>query len=374
VSINSEIDGCFIENRKSSSQKNKFLIYSNANGVCYEHVLLYTNLLKDLFQCNVLVYNYRGVGHSKGICNHSTHMVEDLINVCEYCLTLSANSDEGETELILWGHSIGAAVTILACTYLKEKFPQLKISIVADRSFSSLEKVVEEKIGQGPLAPLISGFFSCSLILAVTLASLIGFEGKHPWPSIDLNNPDHAEYLRYVDWARALVAGISIGWVNHRIRSSFSNQPQQARPPNFAFFGGFAAQLILGNFWLKSVYGLDSLPCILFSTFAATFELAYFGLFDRALLNLVKFQGWIMNPGKHLQKLPNDCKVVVTFHENDEMISLDSSLKHFMEKDGENRLVIELDGPNPTNPNSYHMYELHRHELEAIKKFLNENN
>jgi len=143
ILLNRQID-LVIFNHKSAKG---WLVYSNANGVCYEHIVKYTSFLGRFLNRRVCVYNYRSVGYSKGSCNGAADMVDDLKSVIEYLKSKSAEEEE-EEDFLLWGHSIGGAVSILCAVQMQKELPNCVV--VADRSFRDLQMVVRDKIKQGP--------------------------------------------------------------------------------------------------------------------------------------------------------------------------------------------------------------------------------
>jgi len=325
-----------------------WIVYSNANGVCYEHILRYTSNLGQMFDKNIIVYNYRGVADSKGSCNNTFDMVEDLINVIEY---VEKREDDPEAEIILWGHSIGGAVTIYAARSLGSSVPNL--NLVVDRSFDSLAAVIYDKVSTGPLGPIICGLLSSSLCFICTMASFATFD-SHPWPTIT----DPSGYVQFLDYGRAILAGSCVVWVSVRLGRESTNLP---------FFLGFFAQIFFGNLWLGPWAGLDSFPAVLLFVFTSAFELGIRGYFSRFLVRLVVSQGWSLETKKVIKDVKAK-HIVITYHADDEMIPLSASLKNVAlnEKD-----VIQLDGSRDYSaPN--HMYDLSQRELRKIHKILAE--
>lgn len=346
--------------------KRGYLIYANANGVCYEHILRYTNFLGQFFNRKVVVFNYSGVGNSRGSAQTAQDLVNDMTSVVRYVESVAENKKDLE-DVVLWGHSIGGAVALLFAGELSSRLVNDKkdeenggriqsVKVVCDRSFSHLRDVVKEKISIGPMAPIVSGLLASSLTLWLTVSSLIGFS-SHVLPSFP-------EATWTVDVAKAIVGGLSLGWVTVRLGSV-------PRAYHFAFMGGFFFQVIVGNYLLRnSSYGLDAIPCILMFVFAVAFELGMKDAVQSLLGRMVEIQGWTMNPRACLEEGLTSgtiSKVIVTSHEFDEMISPQYSMKVI--HPFKNCYLVDLDGPQ-LHPSSYHMYDLNLHELEKIKALL----
>jgi len=160
---------------------------------------------------------------------------------------------------------------------------------------------------------------------------------------------------------RALISGCSVGFVAAQI----GDHPF---PHYSKLMIGFLGQILLGDMWLRTVYELDSLPCLFFTSFACAFGFGLRGTFDSFLEKLVIGQGWVMNPEAALKKDP-DLKLVVTYHTDDEMIPVAASMMNVLTMTDKKDCVVELDGPDAL-PSSNHMYELNLNELEAIKVIL----
>ena len=342
VLVNGLVDAVILKNSTDKSCKG-WIIYCNANGVCYEHILNYTQRLGNKFRRNICVFNYRGVGDSLGTCNNGNEMVDDCISVIQYIKkNYPLTQDE---DIILWGHSIGGAVSILAAHKLGSEWNGY---IVADRSFGYLREVVKDKIEHGPLAPMISGFIASSMMFTFTLAFLLGY-GYQPWPTFDDSDTT-------ADFVRSTLSGFCLSYVSFRLNSN----------PRYGFLAGLFGQMILGKYFLKSFYSLDSLPSVLILAFTLAFELADRGYFLSLLLKIVSSQGWDLNPG---EVLPNLKKTMITYHKEDEMIPLECSLKKLAKPSSQK--VLELAGPN--YPFSNHMYELGDSEILEILTFIQGN-
>jgi pimeloyl-ACP methyl ester carboxylesterase len=332
---------------RGAEENRDWIVYSNANGVCYEHILAYTQFLSTVFNRNVCVYNYSGVGYSRGESNSAKHLLDDLEMIVTYL-----QKEKGMESLVLWGHSIGGAVSILCAAerLVGKKKGLKKLKIVADRSFADLSQVVREKLGLGPLAPVITGLLGASLTAAGALFSMLSF-GVLPWSHLLEIAKNDESSLQTADILRGLLCGLSLGWVGLRFGSSQTHR---------LVIGGFLVQMALGNL-------SDSLPLALILSFTLAFECGFRGWSFAMLESLVSGQGWIMQPAQSLKKLAK-IPVIVTFHPEDEMILQEFSLAKANLETG--HISIELEGPTTMGGNNNHMYELNLHELEQIKAIL----
>lgn len=318
---NSKLDAAII----GGNTGREWIIYSNANGVCYEHILPYLYRISSTLNKRVLVYNYRGVGNSSGTCFSAQDMVQDLKACVEYL------QQQHYSDILLWGHSIGGAVSVLVGN-------ELRVKVVADRSFANLSLVVLGKLTEGPLGSILCGFFSSVLVLCATVMVDFGFKLEYELP------------VRGDGMLRLVAAGICLGFFAMRL-----NLPQVQVRNMFA--GGVLLQLLLGDL-LLAYWQYEHMPTLLLLVFVCTFECANWNplRFAGMLQRLVDMQGWVMNPGAVVE---NGGKLVCTFINGDEMIPLQLSLK--------SSKTVELDGPRNMNE-ARHMYALSESELRRIER------
>jgi pimeloyl-ACP methyl ester carboxylesterase len=321
----------------STNTKHGWLVYSNANGVCYEHVLDYTHRLGLVLNKRVCVYNYRGVGRSTGTATNAQDLTQDLLSVMRY---LDSN------QIVLWGHSIGGAVSVLAAAETVRMKENANLVVISDRSFGSLSHVVLEKLTEGALGAVLGGFLMSVLTATVAVLLRVAFQ-------VELFDTEVDPLLR------ALVAGVLGAYVSLRL----IGQQHSAR----AFGVSMAVQYVLGD-WILSRYQLDSLLVCVGAVFITVFELVLRNAkLNQVLVKLVEWQGWHMDPQTSLDQTlkPSGIPVVCTFHAQDEMISMPNSLQLTGKR------CVEL-RPNHLVQGQFHMYPLSDTEMKQVMHKFNE--
>eukprot|EP00667_Euglena_gracilis_P007647 EG_transcript_7730 len=137
------------------AEKQKWLIWCNANAVCYEELMgpIIHNLGKAL-RCNVALFNYRGVGNSaRQWPLTEDDLYDDARAVYRALLRLGADAEK----ILIYGHSLGSAVG----ASLRRVSPGGPFC--SDRSFSSLAAAAaHHAAGESGLAAaiLIGVYFS----------------------------------------------------------------------------------------------------------------------------------------------------------------------------------------------------------------------
>ncbi len=110
------------------------IIFSHGNG---GNVANYFPIVYDINKmtgCGVLIYDYRGYGKSKGFsCEKNTY--EDLRSAVKF-----VREDKGKPDIILWGVSIGGAVTAQIAT------EQTFRAVILQNTFSNIRDMAEYKI------------------------------------------------------------------------------------------------------------------------------------------------------------------------------------------------------------------------------------
>lgn len=118
------------EQKKAAEQK--WIIYFNGNGAFYECALEQSLKLAEESQANILVFNYRGVGASRG----EVSQPEDLIQDGEACIQYLLSKGVREESILIYGHSLGGGVGTQVARIHE------KIGLVNDRSFASLSAAI----------------------------------------------------------------------------------------------------------------------------------------------------------------------------------------------------------------------------------------
>lgn len=240
-------DNFVVQNRA-----NKYILYLNPNGVCYE------DTLEDLYEyskavnCKAVVFNYRGVGHSTHWPTSSNDLVKDGLAVLKW---IERERQVSQRDILLHGHSIGGAVGILGLQSLEEHSP-----IIADRTFGSLlDLVVTICRSKGMIDTSVIGYATfCYIFATLGMVYRWGFEGAC------LATP--VPYVSELCWVSSVLIGIT-AWRNFipdktwPLRAPTHWSPQRARRVAILIRGlvivlSSCAPISMGLF-LKSI----GLPC-----------------------------------------------------------------------------------------------------------------
>jgi pimeloyl-ACP methyl ester carboxylesterase len=98
-----------------------------------------------------VVFNYRGVGGSRGSPTCASDLVDDTVAMIRY---LETAHGVNSSLLLIHGQSLGATVAVPAAARAKSRGP-----VVSDRGFSSLHDIALSRLKQ----PLFSAFFGSAL-------------------------------------------------------------------------------------------------------------------------------------------------------------------------------------------------------------------
>lgn len=132
------LDGALYWERHRTS---RWIVFFLGNGAHYEMIMNEAAEMGKALKRNVLVFNYRGVGRSDGLCFRE----DDLFRDGRACLTYLRRTHSIESEdILLFGHSLGGAVATHLYCCEKDSF---RGHLVNDRSFSSLPAVPLSWIG-----------------------------------------------------------------------------------------------------------------------------------------------------------------------------------------------------------------------------------
>ena len=111
-------------------------MHLNANNTVTGHNSVSLRALRRFgqrLQCNVLCFNYRGIGDSGGTVTQSGDLIEDA----EAALSVLTNRGILPKHIVLHGHSIGGAVAALVGA--RQQYPSV---LILDRTFASLGAVI----------------------------------------------------------------------------------------------------------------------------------------------------------------------------------------------------------------------------------------
>jgi hypothetical protein len=133
---------------KNCQNSDRTVILFNGNGVCYEQhqsrTVLFNIKTWQQQEWNVLVFNYRGVGSSKGRVTRDG-LILDGDTAFQY---IRDKMKVPEEKILLHGHSLGAGIAgEVAALHPYTNYCN-------DRSFISLSKQVEEMFGKGRIGRL----------------------------------------------------------------------------------------------------------------------------------------------------------------------------------------------------------------------------
>lgn len=126
---------------------NKWLVYFGGNNYLYEKNFYKTTKLAYDLGVNLLVFNFRDVGDSKGILTEASQLKVDGSAIVDY---LKHHHAAHEKDILLYGHSQGGGVV----AQLKSIYKGVKI--VCDRSYRSVTAVAKHRLPKS-----LKAFSSC---------------------------------------------------------------------------------------------------------------------------------------------------------------------------------------------------------------------
>jgi alpha/beta superfamily hydrolase len=133
--------------KQPNNPNNKYIIYVPASCERFENHEQYLQSLADQTGTNILTFNYRGVGTSKG----KSLTIQDLIDDCDDAVNyLTQQLHIPEENILLHGHSLGGSIATATATM----HPQ--INLCNDRSFSKLS---DAAIALRPFRHFLPRFF-----------------------------------------------------------------------------------------------------------------------------------------------------------------------------------------------------------------------
>lgn len=116
------------EFKEKKAQNQKWVIRFNGRNGLYENNLLRSQAIGKDLDTNILVFNYRGVGESRGILTKP----EDFIADGEACISYLLSKGVKEENILIHGSSLGGGIACQVAS-LHEK-----IALINERSFASL--------------------------------------------------------------------------------------------------------------------------------------------------------------------------------------------------------------------------------------------
>jgi hypothetical protein len=129
-------DNCSLDTVELCSSKNEksqeYVIYGWGRSDCYEYFL--PRLATDALNLNkkIITFNFRNVGHSKGVLNHE----QDLVSDYKFQVKRLIEQGVDPKNITCYGHSLCGAIAAFAVKELHEEgYP---VRIYSDRSFSNL--------------------------------------------------------------------------------------------------------------------------------------------------------------------------------------------------------------------------------------------
>jgi hypothetical protein len=136
LNIGEEKDICAWLIRKNTDQTaRKVIIYCHGNAGNLENTVPFIQKTLDRVDADILVFDYSGYGMSPGE-PHERDMIDNLVNCIDFVL-----GHWQESDILLYGHSLGAAVAIQGAARLKNvRFA----GIVLEAPFYSLEARARE--------------------------------------------------------------------------------------------------------------------------------------------------------------------------------------------------------------------------------------
>lgn len=132
-----------------------YVIHFNGNGSnpFDERMLNYLSHEANTLQCNIVAFNYRGVGKSTGNASSIDDLVTDGIAQVERLLARGANAEK----IVLDGMSLGGGVATLVAKYFHDRGKPVKL--FNEQSFSNITNVVVGWIRQRSFTGWINHIF-----------------------------------------------------------------------------------------------------------------------------------------------------------------------------------------------------------------------
>jgi len=370
----SQIDAVFLNGtgRPDLGPEDRLYMHFNPNGVVYEDKLEHVVRMQQKmlrvkgWACNVLIFNYRGVGGSTGTIRSGADLENDAVAVIKYAIS---GLKVRPQNLILHGHSIGGAAAIMAYKSLFNSsvvtdeiaknspvnWEEDKVGpfVLADRTFFDLLDVVEEKLGQGGVEmKVIGGLLGLNVAVFLILVICYGF-------GVTL-----VPFMGLASFSAFVMAKVFFGVLNDTVEPDWPLKPMITKAQQsgkqyvrFLKFSTFvikftllAAPLLLGSY----LFGPAWAYILLFMR--AGLFLGEGGYLDKFALHILRFMEWEMNVRDGWEAIPSHRKAIV-FHSQDELITPNVSILKIANGD----VAIPL----TSTTNNPHMYDVFSEEDEC---------
>ena len=299
-----------------SARETRWLVWLNANGVCYEEVM------EEIASAwggvaNILLFNYRGVGLSEGNPRVGDDLVDDGIGAVEY---LRREYGADPDKVLIYGHSMGGGAGSIARTHYPNG------PLVVDRSFASLTVTV---------GPHLIGFMAYVVGLAIGLFAaplLASFSVSHTSPGWIYHAVVVVVWSVLVWFGAGLVMRYQFQVSDESLPGWVAKARAQGRARSLVLGFGYAPIVVVLCFMVfgRSV-GSFSWPIsallhifqISLGTIPVGLALAHFG--GVAFLGpiLIKALGWDMDAASAWPKVTGN--KLLFYHDQDEMVDFEAA-------------------------------------------------
>jgi pimeloyl-ACP methyl ester carboxylesterase len=180
------------KNAPADMAEARAIVWLNANGVIYEQNIGFVMDYATRLNCHAVVFNYRGVGESKGWPYISADLGDDGAAMVEYVMkTLGV----AEKNVIIHGHSIGGGVMSMLVGKFKSAL------VVNDRSFWSLGAEAAMLMDITGLCKFMGGLFGSYFLI-------VGWFVK-----VALSSESAVDLSWYPGFSMSMMVGAAVGWM-----------------------------------------------------------------------------------------------------------------------------------------------------------------
>jgi len=141
--VDVQLHAWFLRNKAEHRDDMPTVIFFHGNAGNIGHRLPFADDLMELTECNLVLVEYRGYGHSGGEPTE-----EALISDAEYVLDFVLNhQDVNPNNCFIFGRSVGAAVAIGLCEKLETEGKENPLrGLIIENTFLSVPKLVRDKL------------------------------------------------------------------------------------------------------------------------------------------------------------------------------------------------------------------------------------